>query len=248
VYSPYQNFQKHEPLYQFVQREIMDALSREEWRPGEAIPSEKRLCERFGVSVGTLRKAIDALVETHILIRQQGLGTFVASHSQPRHLFQFFNFSPHEGPRTYPEVRFLSLTSNKADKLSAEKLKIPVGADTFKIRNLLIMKGDPVIVDTLVLPNKLFRGMTEGIVRDRPGTLYNLYLERYGVNVIRIDERVRASAASATSAKLLGIKPGAPILEIRRIAFSFNQQPVEWRISHVNTNHYEYVHRDVLEH
>lgn len=247
MYSSFKNFQKTEPLYQSVQRQIMDALAREEWRPDEAIPSEKRLCERFGVSIGTLRKAIDALVEAHILVRQQGLGTFVASHSRPRQLFQFFNVSPHEGPRTYPDVQFLSFATGKADKLAAEKLKIALGADIFRIRNLLVMDGKPIIADTITLPANLFRGMTESIVRDRQGTLYNLYLERYGVNVIRIDERVRAAAAPATSAKLLGIKTGAPILEIRRIALSFNQQPVEWRISHVNTSNYEYVHRDALE-
>lgn len=226
---------------------MMDALARDEWRPGETIPSEKRLCERFGVSVGTLRKAIDTLAKAHILIRHQGLGTFVASHSRPRHLFQFFNLSPHERPRTYPDVQFLSFAASKADKLTAEKLRLDVGSDVFEIRNLLLMEHHPVSVDILTLPAKLFHGMNDSIVRNRPGTLYHLYLERYGVNVIRIDERVRAAAAPAASAKLLGLKTGAPILEIRRIAFSFNQQPVEWRISHVNTSHHEYVHRDVLE-
>ncbi|MFM7965435.1 MAG: GntR family transcriptional regulator, partial [Betaproteobacteria bacterium] len=72
------------PLYQSVQRQMLAALEQGEWRPDEAIPSEKRLCDRFGVSVGTLRKAIDALVAEHLLVRRQGLGTFVASHSRPR--------------------------------------------------------------------------------------------------------------------------------------------------------------------
>jgi len=67
------------------------------------------------------------------------------------------------------------------------------------------------------------------------------------VNVIHIDERVRAARATTSTAKILHLSVGDPVLEIRRVAFTFNRVPVEWRISHVNTTHYEYVHRDVVE-
>lgn len=242
----YDHARTESPRYRAVQQQMLDALARSEWRPGEVIPSEKRLCERFGVSIGTLRKAIDGLVNSHILVRQQGLGTFVASHDRPRQFFQFFNFAPHEGARTYPEVRLLQFTNAKADKLVAEKLNTEVGAELHKIRNLLLMDGLPAIVDTIFLPAALFRGLTESMIRDRPSTLYSLYADKFGINVIRIDERVRAGAANGACAKLLGLRAGASVLEVRRIAFSFNDQPVEWRISHVNTNRHEYVHRDAL--
>jgi GntR family transcriptional regulator len=235
------------PLYQSVQRQMLAALEQGEWRPDEAIPSEKRLCDRFGVSVGTLRKAIDALVADHLLVRRQGLGTFVASHSRPRQFFQFFNISPHDGPRTYPEITLLQFGLGKADRITAEKLAIPLQSDIIKIKNLLSMQGRPVIVDTITLAAPRFKGMTEELVRNRPNTLYRLYLDAFSVNVLRIDERVRAASVNAATGKLLGLKVGDPVLEIRRIALTFNRQPVEWRISHVNTQHYEYVHRDVVE-
>jgi GntR family transcriptional regulator len=74
-----------------------------------------------------------------------------------------------------------------------------------------------------------------------------MYFDMFGMNVIRIDERVRAASAPAASAKLLGLSTGDPILEVRRLAFSFNRQPVEWRVSHVNTNQHEYVHTNAIE-
>ena len=245
--TTYDTFHRSGPLYQSVQRQILDVLARGEWRPNEAIPSEKRLCDRFGVSIGTLRKAIDALVADHLLVRHQGLGTFVASHNRPRQFFQFFNIGPHEGSRTYPDVELLGFRKGRADRLAASKLGINIGDPVFRLRNLLSMDRRPVVVDTLVLPAGLFAGLTESTVRNRPNTLYSLYLDAYGLNVIRIDERVRAAAAPASSAKLLNLPAGAPILEVRRIAFSFNRQPIEWRISHVDTRHHEYVHRDVLQ-
>ena len=240
-------FRGNGPLYQSVQRQILDALSRGEWRPDEAIPSEKRLCERFGVSIGTLRKAIDGLVSDHILVRQQGLGTFVASHNRPRQFFQFFNISPHDGPRTYPEISLAGFSVGKADRVAALKLGIDANSEVLKIKNLSIMQGRAVIVDNITLAAHRFPGLTEDMVRNRPNTLYNLYLDAFGVNVIHIDERVRATAATAATAKPLGLNPGDPVLEIRRIAFTFNRQPVEWRLSHVNTAHYEYVHRELIE-
>ena len=240
-------FRHSGPLYQSVQRQMLDALARGEWRPDEALPSEKRLCERFGISIGTLRKAIDALVADHILVRQQGLGTFVASHNRPRQFFQFFNISPHDGPRTYPDIQLMQFGAGKADRTAAQKLGLDPNADVFKIKNLLMMDGRPVIVDHITLAALRFKGLTEDTVRHRPNTLYNLYLDAYGVNVIHIDERVRAARANASTAKLLGRSVGDPVLEIRRVAFTFNRMPVEWRVSHVNTTHYEYVHRDVVE-
>ena len=151
------------PLYRIVQHQLFEALASGEWQPNQAIPSEKKLCERFGVSIGTLRKAIDVLVAEHILVRQQGLGTFVANHNRPRQFFQFFNVAPHEGARTYPTVDLLSFSGVKSDRLISEKLAIPLGSDVFRIKNLLSMESQPVVVDTIVLPASLFKGLSESL-------------------------------------------------------------------------------------
>src|SRR5690606_21176071 len=69
-----------QPLYKGVKLLITQGRMAGEWRPGQAIPSESRLAGRFGVSLGTVRKAIDELVAEKILVRHQGRGTFVAAH------------------------------------------------------------------------------------------------------------------------------------------------------------------------
>lgn len=230
-------------LYREVKRQVLAALAANEWTPGEAIPSEKRLCERFGVSIGTLRKAIDDLVAENILIRHQGRGTFVATHTRGQHLFRFFNIARHDGSKNYPVTSLVSFRKGKADKAARAKLGLPAGAKVFQFSNVLSVDGEPVLVDDIVLPEALFGGMTEAMLRNRPNTLYNLYQSEFGLNVIGIEERLRASLAGEAHARLLGIAPGAPILEIHRVAFSYNQQPVEWRISHVNTERYEYFAR-----
>ena len=71
------------PLYEQVKQAVLAALAQGEWKQGEAIPPEKNLAERFGVSIGTLRKAIDELAAENILVRHQGRGTYVAVHTFP---------------------------------------------------------------------------------------------------------------------------------------------------------------------
>ena len=65
-----------------------------EWRPGEPIPSEIELASRFSVSQGTVRKAVSELAEERVLVRQQGSGTFVASHAEERNQFPFLRITP----------------------------------------------------------------------------------------------------------------------------------------------------------
>ena len=68
-----------------------------EWRPGEPIPSEIDLASRYSVSQGTVRKAVSELAEERVLVRQQGRGTFVASHAEERSQFPFLRVTPDRG-------------------------------------------------------------------------------------------------------------------------------------------------------
>ncbi len=228
------------PLYREVKRQLMEAMSSGEWKPGEAIPAERRLAERYGISIGTVRKAIDELVAENMLIRQQGRGTYVASHNRDRLLFYFFHVVPHEGAKQYPVVRMLAFTRAKADKLASDKLGIAMGDPVLRIRNLLSLSSAPVIVDDITIAAARFTGLTERAFRDRPSTVYNLYQEAFGTSVVRTVERLRATIADAEFASLLQLPRGAPLLQIRRVALSYNDVPVELRISHVNTAEHEY--------
>ena len=228
------------PLYKDVKRQLTDALTRGEWKPGAAIPAERRLSERFRISVGTVRKAIDELVAEHILIRQQGRGTFVASHNRERELFHFLHVVPQRGPKQYPEVQLESFARGKADRATAEALGVEPGDAVYRIRNLLRLDGAPVIVDDITLPAQRFAGLTERQFRERRSTIYNLYQEAFGISVVTTRERVRALPADEATAALLAVAVATPLLSIRRIAFTYRNDPVEHRVSRVNTAHHEY--------
>lgn len=232
------------PLYQQVKRAVLAALAAGEWKQGEAIPPEKLLAERFGVSIGTLRKAIDELAAENILVRHQGRGTFVAIHSHNQHFFKFFRVVRQDGTKTYPTTELQRFRRVRASEEVREKLVLEAGAYVYEFVNLLSLNGDKVIVDTISVPETLFRGLTREQLRTRPSTLYSFYQEVFGINVIATSERVRVAQADADHAAWLGVAPGECLLNLRRVAYSYNKLPVEWRVSRINTQSYEYIGQD----
>ena len=107
------------PLYRQIKSLIVQALESGEWRPGEAIPSEQELAARFGVSQGTVRKAVDELAAENVLVRKQGKGTFVVSHHDPRQFFRFLRLVPDDGSLTQPQSVPLDCWRAKAGQEAA---------------------------------------------------------------------------------------------------------------------------------
>lgn len=92
------------PLYTQVKRLILDAIRDGRWKPGEMLPSEQQLATEFSVSQGTLRKAIDELVAQKLIVRQQGKGSFIATHTRDHSLFYFSTWWMNRTGANYPKV------------------------------------------------------------------------------------------------------------------------------------------------
>ncbi len=191
------------PLYREVKRLLTRALADGRWAPGEALPSESRLAATFGVSIGTLRKAVDELVAERVLVRRQGSGTFVATHGPSRYLFHFFHVVPEDGDRVLPEPELLAFERGRATPDEAAKLGLAAGERVHRFSNLLRIAGAAVALDEIVLPHRIAPDLTERVLRERASTIYHLYQVRYGVNVVRAVERLRARIAARAEARHL---------------------------------------------
>lgn len=229
------------PLYKEVKNRLMRGLVAGEWKPGQAIPSEWQIAGRYGVSVGTLRKAVDELVAERIVQRRQGSGTYVTTHTEDHQLYNFFHIVGRDGGREPPVHELLSFRAAIAGPEAALRLGIARGERVYRIDNVLRLAGRPVIFDEITLPAASFPDLTKTILAGRAGTIYGLYQARYGINVIRISERLSAARASAQQAAGLSIRAGEPALIIRRVAYTYHDTPVEYRVSCVNTGRHEYL-------
>ena len=229
------------PLYRAVRRAILKAIEDGALAPGAALPNETELAAAFDVAIGTLRRAVDDLVAEHILVRRQGRGTFVATHTRDRFLFQFFHVERSDGLRDAPDVELLSFERVRMDEESAAALSTRAGTPAFRIENRLKLQGAAVVHDLIVIPAALFRGLTERRLRERTSTIYHLYQSEFGVTVVRARVRLRAVPADRATARALGTSPGQPVLQVRRTAIGLGGRPVEYRVSTIVTTAHDYV-------
>ena len=229
------------PLYRVVKRSLLKAIESGSCPPGETLPSETEIAGAMGVSIGTLRRAVDELAAEHILVRRQGRGTYVATHTTDRFLFQFFHVERDDGLREAPLVDLVSFERIRADDEPAAALLLRAGEPVIQIENRLHLQGSAVIYDRLTLPSTLFKGLTEKRFRERPGTIYQFYQSDFGISVLRAKERARAAAADRHAVRVLGLTPGQPVMQVRRTALTFGDRPVEHRVSIINTAHHDYV-------
>ena len=228
------------PLYAEVKRRITQSLMSGEWPQDAALPSEAQLAQRFGVSGGTVRKALSELVSERVLVRRRGLGTFVASRNRDYMLDAYFRVVDAKGRKRFPDSELLSFQSLQASPRVATQLRIEAGAPVLCIDNLLFLEGRPVILDCIVVPAAVFPGMAEPGFRDRDMTIFGYYQSRFGVTVTRLDEWIRAENADDRIASHLRLAPGSAVLAIERLAHTFDGTPVEHRQRWVSTGEHAY--------
>src|SRR6266404_7081927 len=126
------------PLYLQVKGLLVASLESGEWRPGEAIPSEGELAIRFGVSQGTARKAIAALAADNLVVRRQGKGTFVATHTEEKaSMFRFLRIRRNDGRDEYPASRLVDMRRGKASTEVARLLALKAGDAVILLRRVL---------------------------------------------------------------------------------------------------------------
>jgi GntR family transcriptional regulator len=231
------------PLYQQIKSLILQSLETGEWKPGEAIPSEMDLAARFRVSQGTVRKAIDELAAENLVIRRQGKGTFVATHAEQHVQYRFLKLMPDsgdrdsEGPaqRTVLECKRLRATADVARALALRS-----GDSVVQVRRILAFGGVPTILEDLWLPGSTFKGLSADQVAGYHGPTYAMFEVEFGVRMVRAEERIRAVAADAQQALLLKVEQGSPLLMVERVAFTYNDVPMELRRGFYRTDTHHY--------
>lgn len=229
------------PLYQQIKVLILGSLQSGEWQPGDPIPSEMELAARYEVSQGTVRKAIDELATENLLIRQQGRGTFVASHHSEAWQYRFFSLMPDSGNKAPLKSHFLSCKQSKAAIKIATALKLAASDGVIQIDRLQSVAGQVTVFEQIWLPQQRFSGITLERLESWPGPLYAFYESEFATHMVRAEEKIKAIAADSTSARHLNLKLGAPLLLVERISYTYGNKPVEIRRAQYNTQqqHYE---------
>ena len=231
------------PLYQQIKSLLLQGLQKGEFKPGELIPSELELSARYGVSQGTVRKAIDELASENLLVRKQGKGTYVATHSETQVQYRFLQLVPDSGDRNQEgpaDRQIIECRKTRASAEIAKLLHLNGGEPLLSARRVLSFLKVPTVLEDIWLPGTPFKGLTAERLAEHQGPLYALFETEFGVRMVRATEKVRAVAANEAQAKLLQVEPGTPLLSVERVAYTYRDIPMELRraLYRTDTHHY----------
>ncbi len=231
------------PLYQQIKSLILQSLQSGEWKPGEVIPSEMELAARYRVSQGTVRKAIDELTADNLVVRRQGRGTFVATHAEQQVQFRFLKLVPDSGTpgSEGPAQRdIIDCRRTRASADIARALALRTGDPVLQARRVLSFAGTPVILEDLWLPAAPFKGLTADRLASYHGPMYALFEIEFNVRMVRAEEKIRAEPATDGRDLLLKVEHGTPLLSVERIAYTYQNVPMELRRGYYRTDTHHY--------
>jgi GntR family transcriptional regulator len=227
-----------EPLHRQVYRVIAEAIASGELKPGTRLPPERAMCERFGVSRATVRRALRQLSEEGLVESSAGRGSFVGSGplgETANRLMSFTELGTSRG--LLPSARLLHAGVRASTIDEAEQFAIAPGAELFELKRVRLLDDVPVCVDHSRIPLAL--GPFLPSIDFSCESLYRT-LEANGVALLRADYAVQAVPASSAHAELLGIASGEPLLLAETVGYGEASRVIELAETYYRGDRYRF--------
>jgi GntR family transcriptional regulator len=200
------------PLYIQIAYILRRSIDESVYKPGEKLPSENELVQRFGISRITATAALDELVKARLAYRERGRGTFVAQPFLSNFSF-FSSFTEDMLARgLQPSSRLVSLKVEKPDQVILEKLRMAEDCDYYCLVRVRLANNDPVVLQQGYLQKDMYPDLDR--LDFEKHSLYEVMRKTYGYNPTWGEAIVEAGAASADEAMYLDVEIGAPVLII----------------------------------
>ena len=216
-------------LYAKVEETIATEIAHGEYRPGDQLPTEDELLERFQVSRITVRRAIQNLVHRGLLEIRRGLGTFVLEPRIEAELTKLTGFvEDMNAAGRKASARVVSQHIVTASARVAGRLRLAKGAKVMRIERVRLADAVPISFDETYLPLPLGKKIARNDLRVYP--IFTLLETEYGVPLIEADYELEAVIATKTIADALQVRVGSPIFQIERTSMTMGQQPVDYEV------------------
>lgn len=230
------NHQSPLPLHSQIEGLLRDLIKSNEYAKGAPLPKEVELANRLGVSRNTIRQATNKLEHEGLITRKKGVGTFATSHGLATQLSNWHSFTMEMMQKGIAfENAEVSVCLIKADENLANFFRIRKNTKLLQLQRLRSVEGEPVVYFESCFHPRI--GLTEEDDFSLP--LYQLLESKFGIVVVRSDERIRAQLAG-TMAKKLKLRPGDPVLVRERFVYDPGDRPVEYNIGFYRADKFTY--------
>ena len=219
------------PLYLQLCDLMADRIATRAWKPGGALPNEGDLAREFGVSPGTVRKALERLEEIRLITRRRGRGSFVCDLASGELVDCFAAIRSADGGSVVANVGSVEIERVAATAQECARLRLSPGDPVYRIRRVLFAGDMPFMIEKASMPAALFPELEQ---QDTLAEQVALLARRFGVLLGKGSERIATEPASGEVSEALGVAEGAIVVVLDRVILALDGRPVEWRVARCN--------------
>ncbi|MFW6281755.1 MAG: GntR family transcriptional regulator [bacterium] len=234
------DFDNDTPLYHQIKEDLLLKIEQNKLKPGDKLPPEVHLMEKYDVSRITVRNAILALVNQGLLNRKSGVGTFV---SQPKAVRPFPGVSSFTEDMRHknmePGRKLISYKIIEPSKSLKEKMELNDKEKVLQMERLMFADGEPIAIHFINLPELVWKRVDVSKENLKTESLYKL-IESSGIILKEAEENIEGSIADASIAQTLGIKEGDPILIVERFVRTNTGEIMDYAINTYRADRYKY--------
>lgn len=232
-----QNGEKKGPLYYIIKEDIKDKIQAGKLKPGEILPTENRLCEEYGASRVTIRRAINELISENVLDRGFGKTATVKCETVPRSLNRLGGLHEELEKAGIKCSSFILSTSIiEAPPEIAERMSVKSLDKLMKIERLRYANGQPLCYQVLYLNHQLCKDLDVKELASR--SLYAVLENEFGIKIDTATQTIKAVMATYRIAALLELPEQTCMLQVNRTAYTDTGECLEYSESVYVSNRY----------
>lgn len=228
------------PLYHQLEEDLRARIHAKEFEIGAALPTEEQLCEQYGVSRITVRRALDALIAQGLIVRRRGVGSFVAEpKSGVRSVKLVGSLDEFLASSGALENKIIAFTDGIAPQEVAKLLGLEQGARVVRLDAIMYLEDAPIGYLSIYFPqdvgSQLSRADLEG-----QSPIIRLVERKLNIRIARAEQMIEPDRARAAAARHLDIDPEAPVLRVTRVYYTSFNRPVEVALIRYHPERYRY--------
>ena len=211
--------------YHQIAQSLRERIRTGELSPGTRLTNQRALAREFGVTLMTLRQALDLLEREGLIACRHGLGTFVASPAIDYDILQFRALAGDLRTQGEPvETRYLRSQFLRADRRVQAGLRLAGGDWVFLLERLRVLNGRPVSLQRSFLPEGLGEETAKADLAVTP--LRQVLSFKLGIEIANAREEISAVKFGGREARELACRPGAPAFRSERVSWARDGKPV----------------------
>jgi GntR family transcriptional regulator len=215
------------PRYYQLKEILEKRIQSGEFQTGDQFPTDEQLCNEYGLSRGTVRRAVEMLIVAGLLRREQGRGTFINSPQKAPVFFRLASFDEEMKARGWePSTTLISRRAFSANAEVAKHLQISTGEKAIEIIRLRLADEKPIAYETRYLSYKTCPQLLEEDLENQ--SIHSLLIDKYSIPLVRACYTVEARVLSQNEATHLQVEPGSAGFAIERVTYTLDDKPVTW--------------------